>query len=146
MPRRVRERCQGREAESLAEATALEAAVGRALARAGVAAVSQNAQNPRAAGGTPDFLLPAGTRINGAEVRWIEAKNFYGMGAIAGTKPWLPVRKAEAQLARYRAHFGTGAVLMVCGASRAFVAKLPPGVILLDASNIEDDLWPPPPC
>ena len=136
-------RFHGNEAATAAESAAFEAAVGRHLARAGVAAVEQAAQARGAAGGTPDFLLPPGTLINGLECSWIEVKMFYGLGTTRGLKPWLPVLKAQKQLQRYRDHFGCGAVVMVCGGGQGFVDKLPPGVVMLDASPFGDDeLWP----
>lgn len=128
---------QGSEAASLARATALEEDVARFLERAGVSFRTQDEMSVTQPGGTPDFLLDAPVRINGALVRWIEVKRFYGLGETAGLKPWLPVLKMQSQLERYAAAFGEGALVLISGHSAVFAQRWPQ-LLLLDASAIGD--------
>jgi len=129
-------RFHGSEAASLAAATALEAAVARFLAAAGARFATQADMAVSQPGGTPDFLLDPPVRINGARVRWIEVKRFFGTGLVAGLRPWLPVLKMRAQLERYKAAFGPGALVLISGHSETFAARWP-DILLLDASELD---------
>ena len=70
-------------------------------------------------------------------VHWLEVKRFFGLGATAGLRPWLPVLKMRAQLERYTATWGAGALVLVCGHCDVFAERWP-GVLLLDASALGD--------
>ena len=130
-------RFQGTEAASLARATALEQDVARFLARAGARFRTQEDMSVLQPGGTPDFLLDVPVRINGALVRWIEVKRYYGLGETGGLKPWLPVLKMQSQLERYADAFGEGALVLISGYSAAFASRWWPGLLLLDASAVD---------
>jgi hypothetical protein len=53
---------------------------------------------------TPDFLLVTPTIINGAEVKWIDAKNFYG------AKTFMISKSIEKQIKKYVNAYGSGSI------------------------------------
>lgn len=79
---------------------------------------------------TPDILLDAAVRIDGSEVRWLDAKNYPGVDAdhLLGS--------ARRQIAKYVSAFGPGAVVfaggVMCGSRLAGQ-----GALLLDGSQLQ---------
>jgi len=134
----------GHEAAAERVAARLEAAVERFLAAAGVAFTTQAQLAAAAAragvpcGATPDFVLRGDVRINGVRARWVEVKCFYACGA-ADLKAWSPTVKVQAQMQKYLAALGPGAVCFRRGYAAAFRAATPRDVMLLDPTPFADD-------
>ena len=135
----------GTEAAALAAATRFEDSVEARLRAGGCTQYETQAQQVRrlhAAGATatatPDFLLLAQpVTIQGVTCHWLEVKRFYAMGMFEELRDWAPTRKSLAQLAKYVAAFGQGAVVFSLGFSERYRASAPPGVLLLDGSPWE---------
>lgn len=53
---------------------------------------------------TPDFLILSKLKVNGREINWIDAKNFYGANTFL-------VRKSRKQFKRYTNEWGHGAAI-----------------------------------
>ncbi len=135
----------GTEAATLAAATRFEDSVEARLRAGGCTLYETQAQQLRrlhAAGATatatPDFLLLAQpVTIQGVTCHWLEVKRFYAMGMFEELRDWAPTRKSLAQLAKYVAAFGQGAVVFSLGYSERYRASAPRGVLLLDGSPWE---------
>jgi hypothetical protein len=77
---------------------------------------------------TPDCLVLDNCVVNGREVRWIDAKNFYGSGLkeCNGIK-----NKMTKQIAKYEAEFGgSGAIVFKHGFSQKFMETFPSKLFL----------------
>jgi len=79
---------------------------------------------------TPDFLLLGDVWINGAPVRWIDCKTYYGSSELCNN-PILPIGKMRHQIARYNKMYGPGAIVFLNGFSSD----------LYDVSNIRNTLF-----
>lgn len=112
-----------------AAAAAYEAQVGTFLRMRDLAYEDEAALRARLPAGapTPDFLLRTPARINGHEVRWLDAKNYAGCGAP------LVEASQRRQAAKYVAAYGPGAFVYAYGATRAAAH---PGTIALKLKSI----------
>jgi hypothetical protein len=84
----------------------------------------------------PDILFLQPVSINGTLVRWIECKAYYGSAVLTYEKKYerLPVNRIQAQLNRYKKHYGPGAILFLKG----FHANVNlTGALLLDATPLD---------
>ena len=89
-------------------------------------------------GPTPDFLILSPLTINGAVVKWIEVKRFFGSAERELLKDWAPPVKIAKQLEKYVSAFGPGAIVLRHGYGSAFDA--PDGVLLLDPSPFDAEI------
>jgi hypothetical protein len=86
---------------------------------------------------TPDVLLLDNCVINGQQIRWIDAKNFYGSGLKESSGI---VKKMEKQIAKYETEFGgSGAIMFKHGFSQKFIGTLP-STLFLDAGPLHFDV------
>jgi hypothetical protein len=114
-------------------AAAFESAVQTRLKRTGVLFMTEDEQKSKASNAgvrfnpTPDFLIDPETNlvVGGAEVRWIEVKNFFG-STLGYHKQQL-----QKQLTNYRRLYGPGAVVFSLGAGESMRLVLPKGVLVL---------------
>uniref|UniRef100_A0A7S4K148 CDAN1-interacting nuclease 1 n=1 Tax=Odontella aurita TaxID=265563 RepID=A0A7S4K148_9STRA len=82
---------------------------------------------------TPDCLLLDDCVINGREVRWIDAKNYYGSGLRESNGM---MNKMKKQIAKYEAEFGgSGAIVFKHGFSQKFTRTLP-STLFLDSGPL----------
>jgi hypothetical protein len=77
---------------------------------------------------TPDFLLVDEVFINGHQVRWIDAKNYYGSSDVI-----MQVQSMKKQANRYVGYWGPGAMVFALGYCSELT--LPASVLKLDASS-----------
>lgn len=77
---------------------------------------------------TPDFLIMDRLVINGQEVAWIDAKNFYGANVSFAKK------KTKKQMNRYIDEWGAGAIVYRHGFCKGVVI---PGVLMLDSTPLD---------
>ena len=61
---------------------------------------------------TPDILFLDNVTINGKQINWIDAKNFYGSSLSKRT-----VNDSKKQMKKYHEHFGSGAIIYAHGFS-----------------------------
>ena len=64
------------------------------------------------AAATPDILFLDDVTINGQQINWIDAKNFYGSSLSKRT-----VNDSKKQMKKYHDHFGSGAIIYAHGFS-----------------------------
>jgi hypothetical protein len=137
---------QGTEAATLVAATRFEDTVEARLRSGGCTRYeTQGAQLRRlhaagaAAVATPDFLLlQQPVTIHGQVCHWVEVKRFFACGLFEELRDWAASRKSLAQLAKYVAAYGPGAVVFSLGFSARYRESAPPGVVLLDGSPWEE--------
>jgi len=79
---------------------------------------------------TPDILVDGALRVNGREVRWMDAKNSFG-----GTSRTL-ARKTLAQARKYVDEFGPGAVVYALGLAAPHTDELGDDVCVLDFETL----------
>lgn len=77
---------------------------------------------------TPDFLIMDELRINGKDVAWIDAKNFYGADVSFAKK------KTKKQMNRYIDEWGAGAIVYRHGFCSGLTI---PGVLMLDQTPLD---------
>jgi len=78
---------------------------------------------------TPDFLLLDNVEVNGKQIKWIDAKAYYG--------PNIPyqVSHMAKQMSRYIEHWGTGAVIFLRGCNEMVTIE---NCLMLSASDFMD--------
>ena len=134
----------GKEAGAAAAGARFEVVVERFLAAHAVHFSTQEQQLLAArergelSGPTPDFLILSPLTINGAVVKWIEVKRFFGSAERELLKDWAPPVKIAKQLEKYVSAFGPGAIVLRHGYGSAFDA--PDGVLLLDPSPFDAEI------
>jgi len=79
---------------------------------------------------TPDILVDGALRINGREVRWMDAKNSFG-----GTSRTL-TRKTHAQARKYVDEFGPGAIVYALGLAAPHTDEMGDDVCVLDFETL----------
>lgn len=75
---------------------------------------------------TPDFLILSELKINGKEIKWIDAKNFYGANTFL-------IRKSKKQFKKYIDKWGYGAVVFSYGYGEKLSFK---DTMLIDYSSL----------
>lgn len=111
---------QSREEKSARDAAVFEASVVEAFRHAGVEVrtqeelVEEQKQKYGRAVATPDLLFRRPIKVNGREIMWVDAKNFYACDV-----PFIR-RSLETQAAKYNKYFGAGAFMFHYGFSENY--------------------------
>lgn len=90
----------------------------------------------RPRGPTPDMVIHPPLQVNGAEVGWVDAKNFYA-SALFARKRFMPEAHMAETAARYNAAYGTGAFVLRRGFCERLLAQTP--ALLLDGGPVPLD-------
>lgn len=80
---------------------------------------------------TPDFLIISKFTINGKQINWIDAKNFYG------AKSWFIKFSLEKQIKKYIKEWGFGAIVFSQGVSSELKINND-NVILIDYDSLDN--------
>lgn len=111
---------QSREEQSARDAAVFEASVVEAFRHAGVEVrtqeelVEEQKRKYGRAVATPDLLFRRPVKVNGREIMWVDAKNFYACDV-----PFIR-RSLEEQAAKYNKYFGAGAFMFHYGFSERY--------------------------
>jgi hypothetical protein len=95
---------------------------------------------------TPDFLITSSCLIGGRTVKWIDAKNYFGVGAGTegggltpgprqGTSRFM-LRKTVQQTSKYVERFGAGAVVYSLGVASSHTDELGSDVAVFDFDTL----------
>lgn len=110
------ERNMGSDTAAKEHANNFESALAMYLTEQNIQFLDENILYDMCCSNTPDFLLLGDIRINGASVRWIDCKTYYGSSELCNN-PILPIGKMRHQITRYNNMYGPGAIVFLNGFS-----------------------------